>query len=218
MKTKEFCFIICTNDICKYEECEAYIKRLLIPEGYSLDIITIWEAESICSAYNAGMQASEAKYKIYMHQDVFIINPYFLYELKERFERDSQVGMIGMIGSKTVPLSGVMWDADRYGSLYETHVHETVLLTNYEDCKDVEVALIDGFMMATQYDIRWREDLFDKWDYYDASQSMEFRLAGHKVLVPWQKEPWCIHDCGYVSLKNYENERCKFVKEYLLSD
>ena len=59
---------------------------------------------------------------------------------------------------------------------------------------------------------------FDKWDFYDASQSMEMRLAGYKVLVPWQKEPWCIHDCGYVSLKNYEIERRKFVKEYLINN
>lgn len=202
----------------KYEECEAYIRRLLIPEGYSVDIITIWEADSICSAYNAGMQASEAKYKIYMHHDVFIINKYFLYDLKERFERDKQVGMIGMVGSGTVPISGVMWDTQRYGSVYETHVYETVSLICYKDCKDMEVALIDGLLMATQYDILWREDLFDKWDFYDASQSMEFRRAGYKILVPWQKEPWCIHDCGYVSLKDYENERRKFVEEYLINN
>lgn len=215
MKNKEFCFIICTNDIRKYEECEAYIKRLLIPEEYSLDIITIQEADSICSAYNAGMQASEAKYKIYMHHDVFIINPYFLFELKDRFEKDEQIGMIGMIGCKNVPLSGVMWETGRYGSLYETHTHETIPLTYYEKSEDVEVALIDGFLMATQYDLPWRDDLFDKWDFYDASQSMEFRRAGYKVLVPWQEKPWCIHDCGYVSMKNYEKERLKFVEEYL---
>ncbi len=215
MGSKEFCFIICTNNVKKYEECESFISRLIIPEGYTLDVITVQGADSICSAYNAGMNASSAKYKIYMHHDVLIINEMFLFCLLERFERDEQLGMIGMVGSKIVPITGVMWDTERYGSLYETHVHETEKLVHYEGYEDVNVALIDGFLMATQYDIPWREDLFDKWDFYDASQSMEFQRAGYKVIVPYQSTPWCIHDCGYVSMKNYEMERRKFVKEYI---
>ena len=211
---KEFCFIICTNDERKYEECEAYIKRLWVPEGYTMDVITITGAESICSAYNAGMNASEAKYKIYMHHDVFILNRDFLKHLLACFEKDEEIGMIGMVGAEKVPISGVMWDTDRYGSLYETHVHETVRLENYRERKDMEVALIDGFLMATQYDVPWKEDVFDKWDFYDASQSMEFRRAGYKVVVPYQENPWCLHDCGYVSLGNYDVEREKFVREY----
>ena len=30
-----------------------------------------------------------------------------------------------------------------------------------------EVEGVDGLLMATQYDIPWREDLFDGWDFYD---------------------------------------------------
>lgn len=212
---KEICFIICTNDERKYEECEAYIKRLHVPEGYFVDIITVKEAESICAGYNAGMQASNAKYKIYMHHDVMIVEQDFLYHLLARFEKDEQIGMIGLVGAKKLPLSGIMWDVTRYGSLYETHVHETIKLENYETGEDVEVSLIDGFLMATQYDLFWREDIFDKWDFYDASQSMEFRRAGYKVVVPYQENPWCVHDCGYLNLQNYDKEREKFVKEYI---
>ena len=212
---KDICFIICTNDERKYAECEAYIKRLSVPEGYTLDILTITGAESMCSGYNAGMQASSAKYKIYMHHDVFILEKKFLYYLLERFEADVQIGMIGMVGSAEVPASGVMWDAERYGSLCETHVHETVRMENYKEKEDMEVALIDGFLMATQYDLPWREDIFDKWDFYDASQSMEFHRAGYKVVVPYQERPWCLHDCGYVNLRNYDGEREKFVREYM---
>ena len=211
---KDICFIICTNDERKYKECEAYIKRLCVPEGYTLDIISIEGAKSICSAYNAGMSASDAKYKIYMHHDVLIIDRNFLYYLLERFERDDRVGLIGLIGAKKVPISGVMWDANRYGKVYETHVYETIQLDNYTTKKDEEVALVDGFLMATQYDLLWREDIFDKWDFYDASQCMEFRKAGYKVVVPYQEKPWCIHDCGYVSFRNYEEERTKFMQEY----
>lgn len=35
----------------------------------------------MCAAYNLGMQSSDAKYKIYMHQDVFIRNEEFLADI-----------------------------------------------------------------------------------------------------------------------------------------
>ena len=57
--------------------------------------------------------------------------------------------------------------------------------------------------------------MFDKWDFYDCSQSMEFRRHGYQVAVPNMKEPWCVHDCGFIDLKQYDNERKKFVREYL---
>lgn len=76
------------------------------------------------------------------------------------------------------------------------------------------VEAIDGLLMATQYDIPWREDLFDKWDFYDVSQTQEFIRKGYKVVVPNTGKPWVIHDDGFVNLKNYYEERKKFVKEY----
>ena len=42
--------------------------------------------------------------------------------------------------------------------------------------------------MATQYDVPWREDLFDGFDFYDVSQSFEFRKAGYTVGVPVQRD------------------------------
>ena len=118
-----------------------------------------------------------------------------------------------------MPASGVMWDADRYGMLYEQHNYETQLLMNpIENITDkdyLEVDAIDGYIMVTQYDIPWREELFDKWDFYDASQSMEFIRQGYKVVVPKMKNPWCVHDCGFISLGNYEEERKKYVQEYM---
>lgn len=69
-------------------------------------------------------------------------------------------------------------------------------------------------MMITQYDIKWREDLFKNWDFYDISQSQEFIKAGYKVVVPNQKNPWCIHDDGFFNLKNYYENRKIFQREY----
>jgi hypothetical protein len=216
---KEFCFIICANDKMYEEECLYYIEHLRVPDGYHIDVLTVEDARSITSGYNEAMHYSKAKYKVYLHQDVFIINPDFMADCLEIFERYPKVGMLGNVGVQNIPKSGVMWEADRYGMLYEQHIYETKLLANQiEQITDMDylaVDAIDGFIMITQYDIPWREDLFDKWDFYDCSQSMEFIRRGFQVAVPQMSKPWCVHDCGFVNLDQYDGEREKFVREYL---
>ena len=105
-KENKITFIICVNDDLYYSECTFYINQLVIPEGYETEIISIRDAESMCSAYNAGMKESDAKYKIYLHQDVFIRNKNFLSDILNIFKNDSSIGMIGMIGGNDMPMVG----------------------------------------------------------------------------------------------------------------
>lgn len=166
--------------------------------------------------YNAGMLSSDAKYKIYLHQDVFIINRNFLSDILAVF-LDPSIGMIGLAGSKKMPKHGVIWHAPRVGCIYDCHVFETSLCTFEDESAQnaqCEVEAIDGLLMATQYDIPWREDIFTHWDFYDISQSFEFRNHGYKIAVPQMSTPWCIHDNGFLNLDHYFDERNLFVKTY----
>lgn len=213
----EICFIICTNDQLYAQECIYYINRLNVPEGCRTDILTVEEADSLASGYNEAMRYSKAKYKVYLHHDTFIIYPDFIRGCLELFRNNPQIGMIGNIGAQKMPASGVMWDVKRYGMLYQQNIYETKLLVNpvRPEIPYLEVEAIDGFLMVTQYDIPWREDLFTKWDFYDCSQSMEFIRRGYQIVIPNMKFPWCVHDCGFMNLANYDKEREKFVREYL---
>lgn len=219
MNEKEICFILCTNDEMFAEECMYYIRRLIVPEGYSIDVLTVEDAKSMTAGYNEAMQYSKAKYKVYLHQDVFIVNPHFIRDMLAVFQMDRQIGMLGMVGVLKMPQSGVMWESERVGMLYEHHVFETELFDRQKRpaINDAywEVEAIDGLLMATQYDLPWREDLFTRWDFYDASQGMEFIRHGYKVVVPKMEEPWCVHDSGFCSMWHYEEERRKYVREYL---
>lgn len=219
MGEEEVCFIICTNDHRMAEECIYYIDHLAVPDGIKVDILTVEDARSMTAGYNEAMQCSKAKYKVYLHHDTFIVNPDFIKDCLNIFRMNPQIGMLGNIGVKKMPASGVMWDADRYGMVYEQHIYETELLSNAvsADRGFMVVDAIDGFLMVTQYDIPWREDLFTGWDFYDCSQSMEFIRKGYQVAVPEMESPWCVHDCGFINLTNYEEERRKFVKEYLMT-
>ena len=173
MNEKEICFIMCTNNQKYMEEALYYITKLRVPDGYELTFLAIEDAKSMTAGYNEGMQASNAKYKIYLHQDTFIIYPKFLIDTIKLMEENSQIGMLGMIGTPQMPQSGIMWESDRVGKVYEDHIYETTIRSGeIEETKEyTEVEAIDGLLMMTQYDISWREDLFDKWDFYDASQS-----------------------------------------------
>lgn len=212
----KICFIVCSNNDLYLEECLYYISKLKVPEHIKIETLSVTDALSMTAGYNEGMQHSNAKYKVYLHQDTFIVNPNFIYDCLRIFKMDSSIGMIGNIGAKVLPDSGIMWEGERIGKLYEQHIYETVLLYNWPDgnVPFVEVEAVDGFIMATQDDLPWRDDIFTAWDFYDISQSREFINHGYKVVVPNMDKPWCLHDCGFVNLKNYGTERKKFLKEY----
>ncbi len=74
MNDHKFCFIICTNNDLLLGEALHYIDHLEIPDGYEVDLLTVNDASSMTEGYNEAMTTSDAKYKIYMHQDVFILN------------------------------------------------------------------------------------------------------------------------------------------------
>lgn len=217
MNKQQFCFIICTNDELFLNECLIYINELYIPDGFTIDILTIKDAVSMTSGYNAAMKSSNAKYKIYMHQDVFILNKYFLFNLLDIFNFNEKIGMIGMVGAPKLNESAIMWSAFRVGTMIgRTNINDSYeSLPLNSDSAIYYVKAIDGFLMATSVDIPWREDIFDGWDFYDMSQSMEFCKNGYLLAVPEQDQPWCIHDDGAIlSLLNYNKYRKIFIEEY----
>ena len=216
LNDKKICFIICTNKEYQLRECLWYLNLLEVPEGYETEILTIENAKSMTSGYNEGMNASDAKYKIYLHQDTFIREPFFIEKILKIFKRDKKIGMIGMIGTESLSKDGVIWNNDRCGSFYQLEESISNGVDNIELIKRGirEVEAIDGLLMATQYDIPWREDILKGWDFYDISQCMEFRRKGYKIVVPGQKSSWVIHHCGIPALWNYEKTRKIIMKEY----
>lgn len=217
MDEQKIAFIYCYNDEKLLNESIHYIHSLTIPVGYEIEIIPVESASSMTAGYNFAMKQTDAKYKVFLHQDVFIINRDFISDILKIFQHNIKIGLLGMVGAKELPTNGIWWEAqEKYGKVYDSHTGIVELLSFNEPTNDVEyVQAIDGLIMVTQYDIPWREDIFNGWHFYDISHSVEFAINGYKVAVPKQKEPWCIHDCGIVNVKNgfLENKEL-FLKEY----
>jgi len=218
-----FCFIACVNNEDLYKESLLYIRQLDIPEGFAIECRAVRNARSITSGYNAAMRKSDAKYKIYIHQDVYIINKRFLHDLLSLFNSDKAIGLVGMVGSADIPEDGVWWEARQIlGCAYDCKTTSTKLAgINQPSETGWDAKIVDGLIIATQYDLPWREDLFDGWHFYDASQCCEFLRKNHRVLVANQYDPdgtpkpWCLHYIGEAtSMLYYEKYRSLFLSEY----
>ncbi|MBE5884325.1 MAG: hypothetical protein E7291_07940 [Lachnospiraceae bacterium] len=220
MNDHKFCFIICTNDELLLSECLHYINHLMIPDNYEIDLLTISDAASITQGYQAAMEASDAKYKIYMHQDVFLLNRHLLADLLDIFQSDSQIGLVGLVGYDTISPNGIMWHAPRCGGLYtkkDAATYPALCDYRYSVAQDGYscVAEVDGFFMATCQDVPWNTVELDGWDFYDAFQSVEFLQQGYKIAVPLQRHPWALHDDNQIlNLTHYDKYRQRFLEKY----
>ncbi len=220
MNSHKFCFIICTNDELMLSECLHYIRHLEIPQGYDIDLLTIKDAPCMTSAYQSAMSDSDAKYKIYLHQDVFILNKNILMDLLDIFSSDPLIGMIGVVGYETVSSDGIMWHTPRKGTVYSPKSAMSYpLLSKYRYSLQEDgysyVAEIDGLFIATAYDLPWDTVQLKGWDFYDAFQSMNFLKNGYRIAVPSQKHPWCLHDDNVLlNMTQYDFYRKLFCSRY----
>lgn len=209
-------FIFCVNNEIYFQEACNYINHLKVPEGHEVGILAVTEAESMCAGYQKAMESSNAKYKVYLHQDVFIREPMFIYNMITLFQENEDVGMIGMIGGTNMPKTGMAFYAWNTGTVdcREPDMAYYMRTSNEKSKENKYVEAVDGMLIATQYDIPWRQDLFQEFDFYDVSQSFEFRKKGYQILVPYQEVPWVIHASSFAKLSNYEKNRIKSLKEY----
>ncbi|RAT98714.1 glycosyltransferase [Brevibacillus sp. Leaf182] len=216
MNDKKICFIYCVKDQRLFEESVKFLHALEIPEGHEIEVLPVLDAPSVAAGYNYAMKTSDAKYKVYLHEDVSIINKKFVEDILEVFRNDPEVGMLGLMGAKELSPNAIWWESkELFGKVYDSHTGKMQLLAFQEVEKAYQsVEVIDGILMATQYDIPWKEEIFDGWDFYDMSQSIEFLQNGLKVVIPRQDAPWTLHDCGIVEAEHYYYYKSLFIHHY----
>ena len=216
MNEKKIAFISYVLNERQYKECVLYINNLFIPQNMEIEIIAIRDTENLAKSYNTALEQTDAKYKVFLHSNTFIINKNFINDVLDIFINHSHVGMVGVIGAKRIPPSGIWWqDIGRVGQVYSTQKGYIEKLKYGQVIEKYEIVeAIDGFIMATQEDIPWKEESFDGLDFYDAAQCREFYKKGLQIVVARQEKPWCIHEEDRVIQRNFEEYRKKFLKEY----
>jgi hypothetical protein len=205
-------FITCVNDETQYQTCLQYIDALQIPAGYTVEKIAVLGAPSMAEGYQRGMEASTARYKIYVHQDVFLVHRGMLHELLILFETYPRLGMVGANGATQLPPSGLWWVNNAPHSYGRVWVYVTManLLKGFSLSPAayrrrprfirmrsfvgdyMPAVTVDGQLMATQYDLPWRNSI-GGFHVYDQVQSLEFIKAGLEVGIARQEIVWCFH-------------------------
>lgn len=208
-----FAFIYCVKNENECAESCKYVDSLKIPNGYTVSKKFLQGNFSVVRGNNFAMRNSTAKYKIYLHKNIYIINRNFLLDIIELFKKYPVLGMLGVLGAKKLPANGNWWEtSERYGKIY---IGSELLSFHNEVTKDYEsVLVIAGMIMITQYDLPWREDIFKDPYLYDSAQCLEFFNAGYKLGIPRQTEPWCVYNNPNDNLLNFYKDREVFINEY----
>jgi hypothetical protein len=217
MNNNKIAFIICVLNESQFKACASYINDLEIPLGIEVDVISIRESNNIAQAYNNGLNQTDAKYKVYLHSNTYIINKSLIKDILDIFVNNNQVGLIGVVGAKRLPASGLWWnDVCKVGevNILNNGTKEYYKLNNIIEKYEI-VEAVDGLIMATQFDIKWKEEIFDGLYFYDISECMEFNKKGFQVVVPRQEKTWCIHDWGTEVDSELQNETEKYRKIFL---
>lgn len=215
---KKIAFILCVNNEEYLKESEHYIQQLEVPEGYGTDVIIIRDADSMCAAYNLAMKSTDAKYKIYLHQDVYLLKRDLLACMLDIF-KDETIGLIGTVGTRKLPRNAraaQAWDCGNVllyngDSLFHMKSFDR---TQMSQPQVMDVEAIDGMLMMTQYDLLWDDRSFDAFHFYDISQCMEFAFAGYRIVLPVDEDVWALHDSGISGERGYDDYRKKFCEKY----
>ena len=208
-------FIICTNSVLWYSECVRYIENLIIPDNVEIGVIGITDASGMAEGYELGRNSSEADYKVYLHQDTFIINQHFIEDIDAIFRLNHRIGVIGMVGNDDVKEQRFSHGSWRWGKVIACMGTTQRLLNPGEIVEKYrEVDCLDGMILITRYDIPWRKDIFTGWHFYDRSICLEYRRKGYLCVVPRQESPWCIHANGVSELSGWDDTLSIYLNEY----
>lgn len=200
LDANKICFIACVNDETQFENyCLKGLKGLIVPDNISVEVLAIRGASSMAAGYEEARLASDAKYKVYLHQDLEITNENFIAGILAEFRRNQQAGLIGLIGTKFLHPDCNWWDGagdNLVGGVREIFAERSYHNLDFARNMSSEweqAEAVDGILMATQYDVPWRTDIMDGWHFYDVSQCLEYTRAGYDIMVPRQEPLWTLH-------------------------
>ena len=209
MDEKKIAVTVYKNDENLFKDALDSIKKLKIPQGFTLDILPV-EGEEKYTAYNSAMKNSDAKYKIYVDERVAIRQENLLTEIIKTFKSDKDIGILGCSGAIQLSTHGICLNsAKRCGKLQMGNTKENIKDWGGIDKDFTEVEAVDGWFIATQYDIPFREEF---GTFSDSAQCLEFRRKNYKVVVVKQKKPWIWYKSNVWNVR--EEDLKKFLEEY----
>ncbi|PYT52435.1 MAG: hypothetical protein DMG46_27015, partial [Acidobacteria bacterium] len=102
-------FVTAVKDETQYCVCLKHLDALQIPSGYTVERVAVLGGGSIPECYQRAMEASTARYKIYLHVDTYVVYRELVPGLLHLFKTYPALGLVGVVGSTRLPTSGIWW-------------------------------------------------------------------------------------------------------------
>jgi len=187
------------------------LRSLFVPEGMQADYIAIPADKDLLAGYQEAMNASDARYKVYLNGDIRIVDQDILGHIVQTFQSHPEIGILGLSGARQLSTNGISYTSkQRAGRLLDPAGKELVFSQSKGVVEPVEA--LDGYFLATQYDVPWRSDLLHAPIFLGASASCEQRRAGHTAVVLPQKKAACQLVVNRFSLD--KDDQNAFLDEY----
>ena len=145
--------------------------------------------ESLTKAYNRGLEQAKNDVVVFCHDDINIETKQWGNKLLKQFERNPEYAIIGVAGSKNMPVSGKWWENPKqmYGRVKHTKDGKSWLSAYSDDLGQEleEVVNIDGVFFSV-HKSRIKQGFNESvkgFHFYDVTFSFENYLSGVKVGV-----------------------------------
>ena len=182
---------------CTRETNPKHKEHLIKTSGLhkNVEVIEIVNnGESLTSAYNRGYKQSKYDIVVFCHDDILVETKQWGRKLLKHFDRNEEYGIIGVAGSKYMPLSGKWWEKPKtmYGKVKHTHNGKS-WLSEYSADLGVgveDVVNVDGLFFAVHKDRLYKDDNYTPFDervkgfhFYDVDFCFKNFVSGVSVGV-----------------------------------
>ncbi|TQI71544.1 glycosyl transferase family 2 [Gramella sp. Hel_I_59] len=190
MRKTRVSIIICSRSRNISFELELNIRETA---GFEYDLIVLDNSKndlSIFQAYNQGIEKSKAEVICFVHEDVLFHTKNWVSILVDLFERDENLGIIGIAGSQIKTKSPSGWwncpEPYRSANLIQHLDQGRKEHWNYgfNDKKLSQMVVVDGVFMALRRnsEIRFNEAL-SGFHHYDLSICLDYSRIGYDIMV-----------------------------------
>jgi hypothetical protein len=148
----------------------------------------------ICAAYNNGVEQARGDLLVFVHEDVFFMEPGWGNVLQTKFAADPGLGLVGVAGTQYLSAQNALWISAGQPFIKGRVVHQSkdnssYLLTVFStDKTDAAVVVVDGLFFAIPKklfgSIRFDEETFPGFHFYDLDICMQVRRT-HTLMVTW---------------------------------
>ena len=145
--------------------------------------------ESLTHAYNRGLKQAKYDIVVFCHDDLTIETKQWGNKLVKLFDKNPEYGIIGVAGSKNMPVSGQWWEnrSKMYGRVAHTHDGKTWLSAYSDDLgQDLEeVVIVDGVWFSVHKNRIKKQfnETVEGFHFYDVTFAFENFMENVKVGV-----------------------------------